>query len=298
MKLRRFLLIVTLVMSILVLSSCVREPEHRTYDINESFSGIRVEVDTAEVKIVPTSGEARVVCEGDFTVEVKDGELKITEINDHTNWLKRIFTKSEYEVTVYLPNSEYEYISIYCSVGEVDIEEINAKTITAMMETGDIELSGITSETVKILNETGVIDVENCKSDKFEVTNDTGMVELSRIECSSLKAINDTGRIDITGAKAEDAYIEVETGDIKLEDVIISGKLTITADTGDISFTLCDGGEVYITSNTGDVKGSFLTDKIIFAESDTGRIDVPHLTSGGKCEITTDTGDIIITIGE
>jgi DUF4097 and DUF4098 domain-containing protein YvlB len=78
--------------------------------------------------------------------------------------------------------------------------------------------------------------------------------------------------------------------------VITLGKLTITADTGDISFKHCDGGEVYITANTGDVRGNFLTDKIIFAESDTGRVDVPHLTSGGKCEITTDTGNINITI--
>ena len=28
-----------------------------------------------------------------------------------------------------------------------------------------------------------------------------------------------------------------------------------------------------------------------------GRIDVPKSTAGGKCEIQTDTGDIMITIG-
>ena len=298
MKLRRFLLIVTLVMSILVLSSCVREPEHRTYDINESFSGIRIEVDTADLKIVPTSGEAKVVCEGDFTVEVKDGSLRVTEINDRRSWLERIFTKYEYEVTVYLPEAEYDTLSVECDTGEVDIDEIRVKAVTVTVDTGDIELSGITSETITILNETGLIDVENCRADIFEIRNETGKVELSDIECSSIKAINETGRIEITNARAEAAYIEVETGDIKLDDVIASGKLTITADTGDIKFKHCDGSEVYITSNTGNVKGSFLTDKIIFAESDTGRIDVPHLTSGGKCEITTDTGDIIITIGE
>ena len=298
MKLRRFLLIVTLVMSILALSSCVREPEHRTYDINESFSGIRVEADTAEVKIVPTSGEARVVCEGDFTVEVKDGELQVTEINDRRNWLERIFTKDEYETTVYLPEAEYETLYVECDTGEVDIDEIRVKTVTVTVDTGDVEISGITSETITILNETGAIDTEGCHADIFEIKNETGNMELSDIECSSLKAINETGRIEITGAKAEEAYIQVETGDIKLENVITSGKLTITANTGDIKFKHCDGSEVYITSNTGDVKGSFLTDKIIFAESDTGRIDVPHLTSGGKCEITTDTGDIIITIGQ
>ena len=296
MKLRRFLLIVTLVMSILVLSSCVREPEHRTYDINESFSGIRVDIDTAELKIVPTSGKAKVVCEGDFTVEVKDGSLRVTEINDRRSWLERIFIKEEYEVTVYLPEAEYETLSIECDTGEVDIEEVTVKTVTVTVDTGDIELSGITSESIGISNDTGVIDVENCRADIFDIKNDTGKVELSDIECSSIKAVNETGMIKITGAVADEAYIEVETGDIRLEDVVVSGRLTITSDTGDIIFRRCDGGEVYITANTGDVRGSFLTDKIIFAESDTGRVDVPHLTSGGKCEITTDTGNINITI--
>ena len=67
--------------------------------------------------------------------------------------------------------------------------------------------------------------------------------------------------------------------------------------TGAVTLKKCDAKDVYITTKTGSVTGSFLTDKVIFAKSNTGKIEIPQLTSGGKCEITTDTGDIKITIG-
>ena len=49
-------------------------------------------------------------------------------------------------------------------------------------------------------------------------------------------------------------------------------------------------------TDTGDVTGSLLSDKIFFAESDVGSVDVPKTTTGGVCEIRTDTGKIAITI--
>ena len=33
-----------------------------------------------------------------------------------------------------------------------------------------------------------------------------------------------------------------------------------------------------------------------FTKTDTGRVDVPKTVEGGRCEITTDTGDIKITV--
>ena len=38
------------------------------------------------------------------------------------------------------------------------------------------------------------------------------------------------------------------------------------------------------------------SDKIFFASTDTGSVNVPKTTTGGRCEITTDTGDIDIVV--
>ena len=49
-------------------------------------------------------------------------------------------------------------------------------------------------------------------------------------------------------------------------------------------------------TDTGDVKGSLLSEKIFIPTTDTGDVDVPKTVTGGRCEITTDTGDIKITV--
>ena len=63
-----------------------------------------------------------------------------------------------------------------------------------------------------------------------------------------------------------------------------------------MTFDGSDAEAVYVTTDTGDVKGTFLTDKVYITKTDTGSVDVPGSTSGGRCEITTDTGDIKLSV--
>ena len=61
-------------------------------------------------------------------------------------------------------------------------------------------------------------------------------------------------------------------------------------------FDACDAAEIYVKTDTGDVTGTLLSDKKFFAESDTGKVSVPKSVTGGRCEISTDTGRIDITV--
>ena len=63
-----------------------------------------------------------------------------------------------------------------------------------------------------------------------------------------------------------------------------------------MEFDACDAAEILVETSTGDVEGTFLSDKIIFAETDTGRVNVPKGIVGGRCEIKTNTGDIKLEI--
>ena len=67
-------------------------------------------------------------------------------------------------------------------------------------------------------------------------------------------------------------------------------------DTGDITFDKCDASDIYIKTSTGDVKGTLLTEKVFYTQTSTGNIDVPKTVNGGRCEITTSTGNIKINI--
>lgn len=126
---------------------------------------------------------------------------------------------------------------------------------------------------------------------------DTGSILLENINVTGkFEAKTVTGNVTFTTGKANDVFVETDTGNVLLDDIVAIGKLSIETDTGNVKFEGCDASEVFIETDTGNVSGSFLTEKVVFAESETGKIDVPKIIADEKCEIITDTGDIRITI--
>ncbi len=72
--------------------------------------------------------------------------------------------------------------------------------------------------------------------------------------------------------------------------------MSIQRNTGSVKFNKSDAGEIKVVTTTGDVKGTLLTDKVFIVNTNTGKKEVPNTITGGRCEITTDTGDIKISI--
>ena len=107
-----------------------------------------------------------------------------------------------------------------------------------------------------------------------------------------------TGKAYLTDIVCKNLTSMGSTGDISLKNVIAAEKISIERSTGDVTFEGSDAAELCITTDTGDVEGSLLTDKVFITKTDTGRINVPNSITGGRCEITTDTGDIKITISD
>lgn len=238
--------------------------EAKTYEINEGFSSISVKTNTADVTVAPSeSGECKVECYEqknlEYSVSVKEGELTV-ELRDTRKWYERIGVSFESsKITVLLPVAEYETLTVKSSTGSITVKELSFDSLDLTVTTGMV----------------GVYDV-TCKGD-LNVRCLTGKTEINNVNCNNLKSIGDTG-------------------DIYLRNVIASGKLSIKRDTGDVGFDASDASEISVKTDTGDVKGSLLTDKVFIARTDTGRIDVPKTVTGGRCEITTDTGNIKITI--
>ena len=131
----------------------------------------------------------------------------------------------------------------------------------------------------------------------ISLETDTGNILLDNIIATGkLATETDTGNVNFEACDASEVFIKTVTGNVLLDDVITTGKLTIQTDTGNVKFEACDASEVIIETDTGNVTGSFLTDKVVFAESDAGKIDIPKVIADEKCEVITDTGNIKITI--
>lgn len=101
----------------------------------------------------------------------------------------------------------------------------------------------------------------------------------------------------MTNIKCTDLTSRGSTGNIVLTGVAADGKIHLERSTGNIALDGCDAAGIFLKTTTGNINGRLLSDKIFTVESHTGKIEVPQTVTGGKCDITTDTGDVKIEIG-
>ena len=277
--------------------------ETNEYAIAEAYKDVTILSDTADITFLP-AGETRIVCyehpSVKHTVSVADGTLTIRAV-DERKWYEHIgiFFDSP-KITVYLPGGEYGNLHIKESTGEVEIRRDFAwESVDITASTGDVACYASASGSVSVKTSTGAIRMEGLSTGALDLSVSTGRVSVSDVTCAgSIKIRVSTGRATLTDTTCRDLTSTGSTGDVHLRNVIAAGKISIERDTGDVTFDGCDGAEITVKTDTGDVRGSLLSDKIFFAQSDTGRVRVPKTTSGGRCEIDTDTGNVDIRIGK
>ena len=152
-------------------------------------------------------------------------------------------------------------------------QEVNITTTT-----GDIVGNGVTAASMKLSVSTGRVELNGitCEGD-LSVSVSTGKARVSGVTCKNFRSYGDTGKLYLGHLKAEE-------------------KIRVKRSTGDVTFEACDAAEISVRTDTGEVEGTLRSDKVFITRTDTGDVDVPRTTSGGRCEIITDTGDIEISI--
>ena len=259
--------------------------EKNTYEVDKQFNNITINTDTDDIVFVRSEdNKCKVECNepenAKHYVEVKDGELSIGFMFNERNWYEYIgISFGTSKITVYLPEGEYNNLTIKESTGDILIPK-------------DFEFSNI-----DIFCSTG--NVENYASAKgnIKIKASTGSITLSDISCDGDIIVNvTTGKTNLNNIKCKNLFSDGDTGNLYLNNVVAKDKFDFERSTGDVRFVSCDANDINVETDTGSVKGSLLSEKVFITETDTGSINVPKTLSGGKCEISTDTGDIKITI--
>lgn len=275
-----------------------------THEITEEFSDIFIGVSTADIEILPSDdGKVKVICTEQekliHSVTVENGVLEISLV-DSRKWYDHIslFSFESSKIIVYLPESEYGRLRIRGSTGDVKAAEgFTFSSIDFLLSTGDSEILSSSTGLVSVEADTGDITIRDITVRELSLTVTTGRIELSKAAVTEEIEINvSTGKALLSDITCRNLISDGDTGDITLKNVVASEKFDIERSTGDVKFESSDAAEIEIKTDTGNVTGSFKTDKIIFADTDTGRVDVPKSVTGGKCEIKTDTGNVKITI--
>jgi len=238
--------------------------ETNNYEIAGGFKNISIKANTADILFVASeSQDCTIICYEQekvrHTVAVEDNTLAI-EVKDSRRWYEYIGINFDTpQITVYIPQGEYGALSVKSSTGDIRVENMAIETLKLSVTTGSITVSDIT-----------------CQED-INISVSTGKAKLSDVVCKNVVSSGNTGGIF-------------------LQNVIASEKISIKRSTGNVSLEHADAAEIFVKTDTGNVTGTLLSDKVFITQTDTGKISVPKTTSGGRCEINTDTGDIKIKI--
>ncbi|MBQ7541772.1 MAG: DUF4097 family beta strand repeat protein [Clostridia bacterium] len=278
--------------------------ETNTYTVQQAFRSISIVTSTDDVALAQSADETcAVVCKEQEKVrhsaDVRDGTLTVRE-TDTRQWYERLFTSSPESptVTVYLPQSTYETLTVDADTGSVRIPAAFRFTeIDVTTDTADVLCAADASGNVRIATDTGDVVVDSITADTLDLTVSTGDVTVRNVKCGGSAALRvSTGKAQLTGLTCGSFTSTGSTGDLTMQDVRVREKASVERSAGDVRFERCDAAEICVTTDTGDVSGSLLSDKVFFAQSDTGRIDVPKTISGGRCEIVSSTGDITMRV--
>lgn len=277
--------------------------ETNEYEISENFSGIAVGTDVADVVLaVSEDGKSTVKCEEEsnrkHTVNVKANTLVI-KMPDNQKWYERIGIHfATPKITIYLPKGEYNELLVREATGDIEIpKDFTFKTADISMSTGRVNFFASVSEKIKIKGSTGDVHMENVSAGSLDLAVTTGKITASNVVCRGDANINvSTGKTRLTQMSCKNLTSDGSTGDITLTDLIVTEKLSVKRSTGDVKFDGADAGEIVVKTSTGAVTGTLLTEKVFLTKTSTGKVRVPQSVSGGKCEITTSTGNIKITV--
>lgn len=280
--------------------------ETNTYEIKEDFKAVSINADTADVSLVLTEEEiCKVVChepvKEKHAVAVQNETLSVTA-TDARKWFDKITFVSfdSPYLEIYLPKTVYEKLVIELSTGDIQLPRgFSFQNIEIGTSTGDIECAASAEKAVQLCASTGDINLDGTKADSIELSVSTGRINVKNVVCDGKMQVGvSTGKTELTSVCCKEFTSVGTTGYISFVHTIVDDKLSVERSTGDVLFDRSDAGEIFVETSTGYVKGTLLSEKVFFAESDTGDIDVPKTMAGGKCEIKTDTGNIEIEIAK
>lgn len=253
----------------------------KNYEITDDFKNVEIKTKTAQIEFVMSDDEK---CSVNCVEQVKlshsvnvEGVTLSIRVVDTRRWYEHIgISFKKPKITVALPKDAYEKLVISTNTGDISIPHgFTFESIDITQTTGDVTSGANASGDIKIESVTGDIKLENVTADNVSLHVTTGDVKVSKMQCQELKT-------------------RATTGHVKLTDVIAKETFNIKVTTGDVTLDKCDAQELEIKTSTGDVKGTILSDKVYVAKASTGKVRVPDTASGGRCKITTTTGNITI----
>ena len=278
--------------------------ETNSYEIRDPFGSIVIRTVTADIRFeLSDDNTVSVVCHEEtnirHTVSVKDGTLTVEAV-DTRKWYEHIgISFDQTTVTVTLPRGTYGDLRIESGTGGISIPEgLSFLNADISETTGDIAFSASASGALRLKTTTGDIRLAGSTVGSAELSLSTGDITVSDVTATGDLCVKVTiGDADVRNVRCLNFSSSGTTGKITLTEVFATDALSVARSTGNVHFDRAHAASMTVNTGTGSVTGSLAGEMIVFAQSGTGKIIVPRCTEGGRCDVTTGTGNILLSIG-
>lgn len=278
--------------------------EAKTYPVAETFSSLEINTDWQDVCFLPAEdGKCRVECAENedltYTVKVEGDTLQVFQ-NDSNQWYDKIgfFFPENTQVTIYLPETEYERLSVTTSSGNIVIpSSLTFSSAVVKTASGEVGIKAEIKESLDAEASSGDVTVEGFTGKTLSLVATSGNITASDVEAKdrvSLQAAS--GNIGLSSCRTKEVSLSCTSGDASLTDACAQEKLEVQATSGNVVLSACDAEEIRIQTTSGDVGGSLLTEKRFSVQTSSGNVMVPDsLDAQQICQIITTSGNVSFT---
>lgn len=275
--------------------------ETKTYTVKEAFSNLEVTTDWQDIFFLPAEdGVCRVECAENedltYSVKVEGDTLRVLQ-NDSSQWYDKIgfFFPENTQVTVYLPEQEYQQLSATTSSGNISVASgytfASAEIKTA---SGEVAVRDKISDSLDAEASSGDIVIESFEGASLTAVCTSGNVAVSGVETQgkvSLQAVS--GNVGLSACHAAEVLAQCSSGDISLKDTQATGNMQVQTTSGNVVLSACDAKDIRIQTTSGDVSGSLLSKKRFSVQTSSGDVTVPDsLDAQEICQVITTSGNV------
>ena len=203
------------------------ELQEKVIDYDEAFNKIEIDAQSYPVKILKSNDAKthvrfRTNKKHDLAIETSGDTLKITEKYDSKKsehidlgiWYEIFGINNEKNIYIYLPEKEYESIKLNADAGDVEIDGLKIKNLTAELKAGSFDLKNMLIESGEIKCEAGEVEIDNSTLNNSNIYASVGSID---IEKSKLKNVNleaKLGDIDVNDCEYDGGSMRVNLGSI------------------------------------------------------------------------------------
>ncbi|QRG67205.1 DUF4097 family beta strand repeat-containing protein [Brevibacillus choshinensis] len=203
--------------------------ETKEVNLEQSFDAssikeIVVDVSSTDVHVVRgSSDKVQVRLHGEASPKIADqfrlkGENKGNRLQIGLEKQEgfRIFRYESVDMTVELPEKQWDELKVKVGSGDIEVENVEGKTIDLFTSSGDVKLEESNASAILLDTNSGDIQAEQFKADTLKFHSDSGDISLKEGE-AIVKGDAESGDITIDFVELlHDTDVSTKSGDVKI----------------------------------------------------------------------------------